>query len=39
MKTFMNLHGLDLVFSGACNMQCEYCYIHKHPERMKEYNG
>lgn len=36
---FENLFGIDIIFTGACNMKCTYCYIHKDPENMKQYNA
>ena len=36
---FDNMYGIDIIFTGACNMKCTYCYIHKHPDNMREYNA
>lgn len=32
------VNGLEALFTGSCNMKCSYCYIHKNPKAMKEYN-
>lgn len=36
---FDELFSIDLIYSGACNMACEYCYIHKDPQNMHDYNA
>lgn len=33
------IHGVEALFSGGCNMTCTYCYIHKDPAFMHSYNG
>lgn len=33
------VYGTEILFSGGCNMTCSYCYIHKNPSVMHDYNG
>lgn len=38
-KDVKEIYGLEALFTGSCNMKCSYCYIHKNPKAMKEYNN
>lgn len=31
--------AIDAIFTGSCNMACTYCFIHKNPKQMHDYNA
>lgn len=32
------VRNIDLYFSADCNLNCKYCYIYKHKEKLQSYN-
>lgn len=38
MVNSIPITAVDVIFTGSCNMQCSYCFIHKNPQQMHNYN-